>query len=147
MQINVQIFSTKPFDESVSAVMFAFFFFVFSLSLLLTHTHTSICLVWSSLPSHDKKTTLKICVCATEEASSLHQSDAGGYNYDYADELACPSTSILSWPPPHEDDQRYTPTASPLYIPPPGTQHVQVMSTSTCPFGSPANSKTKDEKW
>lgn len=44
MQINVQIFSTKPFDESVSAVMFAFFFFVFSLSLLLTHT---LLFVWS----------------------------------------------------------------------------------------------------
>lgn len=68
-------------------------------------------------------------VRATEEPSSLHQSDTGGYDYELADELACPSTAIFNWPPPPEDDQRCTPTASPLYIPPPGTQHVQVTKT------------------
>lgn len=64
-----------------------------------------------------------------EEPSALHQSDTGGYDHEFADELACSSTAIFSWPPPLENDQRCTPTASPLYIPPPGTQHVQVTST------------------
>lgn len=44
---------------------------------------------------------------------------------DFADDLSCPPTSTFSWPPPPEDDQSH-PTASPLYIPPPGTQRVQV---------------------
>lgn len=49
------------------------------------------------------------------------------YDLEFADELSCPSTTNFSWPPPPGDDQRNTPTASPLYIPPPGTQHVQVI--------------------
>lgn len=108
-----------PADESVSAA-FSVFFFTFSLSSPCTHIF--ICLS----PPLPRKKNLQICACAIEEASSPHQPDIGGYNFEYADELACPSTAILSWPPPLEDDQRCTPTASPLYIPPPGTQHVQV---------------------
>lgn len=57
---------------------------------------------------------------------SLQQQPETGYDLEFADELSCPSTSNFSWPPPAGDEQRYTPTASPLYIPPPGTQHVQV---------------------
>lgn len=41
------------------------------------------------------------------------------------DDISRPPTSIFSWPPPPEDDSRNTPTAAPLYIPPPGTQHVK----------------------
>ncbi|XP_055322474.1 PDZ and LIM domain protein Zasp isoform X2 [Sitodiplosis mosellana] len=59
------------------------------------------------------------------EETTLQQQSETGYDLDFADELPCPSTSLFSWPPPPEDDQRYTPTASPLYIPPPGTQRVQ----------------------
>lgn len=44
---------------------------------------------------------------------------------NYADDTSRPPTSIFSWPPPPEDDSRNTPTAAPLYIPPPGTQHVK----------------------
>lgn len=60
-----------------------------------------------------------------QEQEQQQQSQAG-YDVEFADELSCPSTTHFSWPPPPEDDQRYTPTASPLYIPPPGTQHIQV---------------------
>lgn len=45
---------------------------------------------------------------------------------NYADDTSRPPTSIFSWPPPPlEEDSRNTPTAAPLYIPPPGTQHVK----------------------
>lgn len=60
-----------------------------------------------------------------KEDSLLQQSETG-YDLEFADDISCPSTSIFSWPPPPEDEQRHTPTASPLYIPPPGTQRVQV---------------------
>lgn len=52
------------------------------------------------------------------------------YEYDFTEVAPCPPTSTFSWPPPPEDDQNYAPTASPLYIPPPGTQHVQVKEKS-----------------
>lgn len=46
--------------------------------------------------------------------------------------MPCPPTTHFSWPPPPSDsDQRMTPTASPLYIPPPGTQRVQA-KPKTC---------------
>lgn len=38
--------------------------------------------------------------------------------------MSRPSTSSFSWPPPPEEDHT-APTASPLYIPPPGTQHIK----------------------
>lgn len=44
---------------------------------------------------------------------------------NYVDDISRPPTSIFSWPPPPEDDSRNTPTAAPLYIPPPGTQHIK----------------------
>lgn len=47
------------------------------------------------------------------------------YEDDYASEFSRPSTSLFSWPPPPEDHHE-APTASPLYIPPPETQHVKV---------------------
>lgn len=65
------------------------------------------------------------------EETSLQQQSETGYDLDFADEIPCPSTSLFSWPPPPDDDQRYTPTASPLYIPPPGTQRVQVTNKRT----------------
>lgn len=44
---------------------------------------------------------------------------------NFVDDISRPPTSIFSWPPPPEDDSRNTPTAAPLYIPPPGTQHIK----------------------
>lgn len=61
------------------------------------------------------------------EPQPLQQQPDTGYDVEFADELSCPTTTHFSWPPPPEDEQRYTPTASPLYIPPPGTQHAQVI--------------------
>lgn len=39
--------------------------------------------------------------------------------------MSCPSASIFSWPPLSENERLYAATASPIYIPPPGTQRIQ----------------------
>lgn len=78
--------------------------------------------VWSKIL---KRTQNRIYIWQ-QKKDSLQQQPETGYDLEFADELSCTSTSNFSWPPPAGDEQRYTPTASPLYIPPPGTQHVQV---------------------
>lgn len=60
-----------------------------------------------------------------QKKDSLHQQPETSFDLEFAEELSCPPTSTFSWPPPPEDDHNH-PTAAPLYIPPPGTQHVQV---------------------
>lgn len=58
---------------------------------------------------------------------------------NYVDDISRPPTSIFSWPPPPEDDSRHTPTAAPLYIPPPGTQHIKPKPMKVGPLNATAN--------
>lgn len=74
-----------------------------------------------------------VCVCApitTDPVLQPSQSPFEQYEDDITEEMSRPSTANFNWPPPQE----YThdaPTASPLYIPPPGTQHVKVKTLNS----------------
>lgn len=64
-----------------------------------------------------------------ETQDSFQQQTQSNYDVDYAVEVPCATSTNFSWPPlPSEDDRRVAPTASPIYIPPPGTQHIQPKS-------------------
>lgn len=53
----------------------------------------------------------------------INYPSAENFDDDYASELSRPPTSIYSWPPAPGEDAFDTATASPLYVPPPETQH------------------------
>lgn len=67
-----------------------------------------------------------------------NEAPSESYEDEYTSEFSRPSTSLFSWPPPPEDDHD-APTASPLYRPPPETQHVHPKTINGPPLPSSAN--------
>lgn len=69
--------------------------------------------------------------CCPDVDTSCQQFEQN-YDDELADDVSRPPTSNFSWPPPPEENgSRNTPTASPLYLPPPGTQHIKPKSHIT----------------